>query len=274
MAAADNLPAEVSHPRLGSGCTLTLVLHRHGDAATIFDCEGCREPGEGTRYTSGDLVLHTHCALAAPTLQHPLVKGDMVLRHVAPTGRDAVLCDACYGAVRGFHYHSSTSGLDLHPGCAKMPVSITLQEGGATFVLRRKVKHRCTSCRAMEGFYRPWCYRSKNTDQRMYLHVKCIKEIMAGLGHGGGSGEASKMHHHEIMAAGSSRRGADAGGEADDRVNRVIARLQERAGGGGSSKSKLVRRVCEVLLMLMRVVMGVLLGDPTAPLIAFNFIMP
>lgn len=77
------------------------------------------------------------------------------------------------------------------------------------------------------------------------------------------------------MAAGSSRGADAAGGEgANDRVNRVIARLQERAGGGGSSKSKLVRRVCEVLVMLMRVVMGVLLGDPTAPLIAFNFIMP
>ncbi|EAY84511.1 hypothetical protein OsI_05884 [Oryza sativa Indica Group] len=203
----------------------------------------------------------------------------MVLRHVAPTGRDAVLCDACYGAVRGFHYHSSTGGLDLHPGCAKMPLSITLQEGGATFdfVLRRKVKHRCSSCRAMEGYYRPWCYRSKNIPdhhQRVYLHINCIKEIMAGLGHGGG-GEASKMHRHEIMAAGSSRGADAAGGEgANDRVNRVIARLQERAGGGGSSKSKLVRRVCEVLVMLMRVVMGVLLGDPTAPLIAFNFIMP
>uniref|UniRef100_A0A0E0EJL4 Uncharacterized protein n=1 Tax=Oryza meridionalis TaxID=40149 RepID=A0A0E0EJL4_9ORYZ len=67
------------------------------------------------------------------------------------------------------------------------------------------------------------------------------------------------------MAAGSSRGGADAGGEgAEDRVNRVIARLQERAGGGGggSSKSKLVRRVCEVLVMLMRVVMG---GAPWRP---------
>ncbi|EEE55496.1 hypothetical protein OsJ_03684 [Oryza sativa Japonica Group] len=225
-AAADNLPAEVphqAHPRSGSGCTL-LVLHRHGDTATNFVCDGCREPGEGTRYTSGDLVLHTHCALAAPTLRHPPA--------VTPSSATPATAP-CAGAGS------------------------------------RKAAPPLSS--------------SKNTDQRMYLHVKCIKEIMAGLGHGGGGGGnngegCSKMHHHEIMAAGSCRGGADADGEGADRVNRVIARLQERAGGGGggggSSKSKLVRRVCEVLVMLMRVVIGVLLGDPTVPLIAFNFIMP
>uniref|UniRef100_A0A0E0QGE3 DC1 domain-containing protein n=1 Tax=Oryza rufipogon TaxID=4529 RepID=A0A0E0QGE3_ORYRU len=249
-AAADNLPAEVphqAHPRSGSGCTL-LVLHRHGDTATNFVCDGCREPGEGTRYTSGDLVLHTHCALAAPTLRHPPA--------VTPSSATPATAP-CAGAG-----------------------STTTAPPAAWTCTRAAPRCRCPSrCRRAA----PPPSSSKNTDQRMYLHVKCIKEIMAGLGHGGGGGGnngegCSKMHHHEIMAAGSCRGGADAGGEGADRVNRVIARLQERAGGGagggGSSKSKLVRRVCEVLVMLMRVVIGVLLGDPTVPLIAFNFIMP
>uniref|UniRef100_A0A0E0LSY4 DC1 domain-containing protein n=1 Tax=Oryza punctata TaxID=4537 RepID=A0A0E0LSY4_ORYPU len=268
MAAANNLPAEVAHPR--SGCTLRLVLHRHGDAATNFDCEGCKESGEGTRYTSVNnprVHLHTHCALATRTLQHQLVRGDMELRLIAPTGRDAVLCDACYGAVRGFHYHSSTSSLDLHPGCANMPVSITLKEGGSgtTFELRTKVKHRCSSCREMEGYYRPWCYRSTNFDKRVYLHIKCIKEIMASCRRGDGE---ARQTHHEIVAAGSSRGAGFGIGEEDD--TRVIARLQERAGGS----SKLVTRICKVLVIFMRVVIGVLFGDPTALLVAGVNLMP
>ncbi|BAT04588.1 uncharacterized protein [Oryza sativa Japonica Group] len=213
---------EVRHPAR-PGCMLTL----HGDAdAMAFQCTGCMETGKGPRYTSGDHVLHTYCALATPTLQHPLVEGIMELRLVAPTGGDAVRCDACYDAVRGFHYHSSTSGVDLHPGCAKMPRSITLR-GGTIFDLRTEVSHRCTSCKAMEGFYRPWFYRSENNpDQRMYLHVKCIKEIQ------------------------------DAG---DDDEVRMMVRLQERAG----RNVRLERRVCKTLVIMVRIVFRLLIGDPT-----------
>ncbi|EEE68342.1 hypothetical protein OsJ_26638 [Oryza sativa Japonica Group] len=192
---------EVRHPAR-PGCMLTL----HGDAdAMAFQCTGCMETGKGPRYTSGDHVLHTYCALATPTLQHPLVEGIMELRLVAPTGGDAVRCDACYDA---------------------MPRSITLR-GGTIFDLRTEVSHRCTSCKAMEGFYRPWFYRSENNpDQRMYLHVKCIKEIQ------------------------------DAG---DDDEVRMMVRLQERAG----RNVRLERRVCKTLVIMVRIVFRLLIGDPT-----------
>uniref|UniRef100_J3MRM0 DC1 domain-containing protein n=1 Tax=Oryza brachyantha TaxID=4533 RepID=J3MRM0_ORYBR len=216
MDAAD-LPDEVPHPAR-PGLMLRLVHHHAGDAPVNFRCDGCREPGEGTRCASANLVLHTHCALATPTLQHPLVRGTLQLRrHVASDGD--LFCQACYGDVLGLHKTSKGEYPDLHPCCAKLPVSITVR-GGLTFELREEVSRRCSSCRAMEGYWSPWCYRSTN-EPRVYLHVKCIKEIMPVLFGGGG--------------------------------------------GGG---------VGEVLLVLMRVVAGLLLGDPTAPLLAVNLIFP
>ncbi|EAZ06242.1 hypothetical protein OsI_28481 [Oryza sativa Indica Group] len=210
------VPAEVMHPAR-PGCMLRLVHGDTGGAMTNFQCDGCREPGKGgPRYTSGDLVLHTSCARAAPALQHQLVEGVMELRLVAPAGGG--VCSACYDTVRGFHYYCSrrTSKGEhpkLHPGCAKLPVSMALQSGDA-FELRTEVSHRCTSCREMEGFYRPWCYRSTNPEQRMYLHVKCIEEIQ------------------------------------DEAEERMMVRLRERA----DRNVRMERRVSKTLVIMVRIV--------------------
>lgn len=244
---SSSFPAEIIHPaRLGCMLRLHVVEHPTGDAAAVaFQCDGCMLPGEGTRYTSvvdnhpTHLALHTSCALATPTLQHALVKGTMELRHEAPAG-GAGVCSACFETVRGFHYYGSRKTgkgehPKLHPCCARLPVSIAVR-GGLTFELRAEVSHRCTGCRAMEWYYRPWCYRSTNSpDHRVYLHVKCIREIMESPGGGGGGG-------------------------AGDEDDRVVARLLERA----DQSSKLERRVCKILVILVRVVVRMLIGDPTA----------
>uniref|UniRef100_A0A0D9X5X0 Uncharacterized protein n=1 Tax=Leersia perrieri TaxID=77586 RepID=A0A0D9X5X0_9ORYZ len=230
------IPEQIMHPtRLG--CMLKKVDHHISGTTFSFRCDDCRMPGEGTRYIlvknnqPSDSVpaFHTHCALATPTLQHPLVKGTMKLHHEAPAG--GIVCSAFYETVQGFHHYSSKKTNKgeypkLHPCCAKLPMSITLQgEEGFTLELRAEVDHNCTCCQEID-----W-------------------EIMVFPR---GSDEAAKI---VSGCATVTSRG--------DEDKKVMFRLLERA----DESNKLEKRIYKILIILVRAVIKMIIGDLTGALI-------
>ncbi|XBI04653.1 hypothetical protein VPH35_132908 [Triticum aestivum] len=102
-----------------------------------FTCDGCHKKGGGERYRcqSCNFNLHKQCALREGTkIVHPSLKNITIkLRFQVPRSEGArLVCDACRGTVRGFHYHSSK--LCLHPCCVYPPEE---NDGGAEGQLRQ-----------------------------------------------------------------------------------------------------------------------------------------
>ncbi|KAL6839660.1 hypothetical protein ACP4OV_030599 [Aristida adscensionis] len=138
-------PPEITHPAHPAH-KLRLVPSA-GAGAAPFRCDGCKEPGEGPRYTCAcPFDLHTCCALPEkPTLAHPLFSGrEFKFLDEPPAPAAGRLCDACGDDVRGFVYHCAGSrsrsrggggddSLDLHPCCATLQESVTID--GHVFTL-------------------------------------------------------------------------------------------------------------------------------------------
>ncbi|CAO2188666.1 unnamed protein product [Urochloa humidicola] len=170
-----DLPGEVTHPSHPAH-KLELV----DTAGAPFKCDGCKEPGDGPRYTcgcgGGSFDLHPSCALAEDTVAPPLFGGatfEFLPEPPAPSG--GRICDACGDDVRGFVYHCSGRGLDLHQPCAALRASVT--HGGHAFELQNKAGGRCIICRQNGRRRNFWAYRSRYDGRSVYLHVACMKEM-------------------------------------------------------------------------------------------------
>ncbi|GJN03403.1 hypothetical protein PR202_ga20844 [Eleusine coracana subsp. coracana] len=125
------------HPAHKPGHKLKLKVVANDDDDHFFMCDGCKEPGAGTRYSCehercSSFNLHTSCALAPDTLTHPRFGKDRVFLFLlepppaTTTGngsnkRSSRVCVACAEDVLGFVYHCFDDGLDLHPCCARQP---------------------------------------------------------------------------------------------------------------------------------------------------------
>ncbi|TKW10179.1 hypothetical protein SEVIR_6G145400v4 [Setaria viridis] len=115
----ENPPAEIIH----SGRKLKLTETDD----VLFNCDGCKEPGYGRRYTcdcgGNSFDLHTCCAVTEDTLKHPLF-GDLTfefLKEPPPPADEKTKCDACGEEASGFVYHCSEKDLDLHPCRSRAP---------------------------------------------------------------------------------------------------------------------------------------------------------
>ncbi|TVU05633.1 hypothetical protein EJB05_48802, partial [Eragrostis curvula] len=176
----EDLPAEISHPFHKKG-KHNFKLVSPGDAP--FVCDGCKEPGEGPRYTCqggcSSFDLHTCCALMKETLTHPLFGENCVFEFVRkpPPPIESTVCDACGEPAHGYGYHCHERDLDLHPCCATLQDRITLN--GHTFKLQHAPRRgRCgASCREEGRRRKFWAYRSCYDGRSVYLHVACIREM-------------------------------------------------------------------------------------------------
>ena len=108
-----------------------------------FKCDGCKEIGIGSRYRCAicDFDLHTHCALPSPAISHPFYPKCSFQFLPRPPGNTPRLCNACEKDVTGFVYHCNSCGFDLHPCCAKLPMTINDRE--VKLYLYRKVDAPC-----------------------------------------------------------------------------------------------------------------------------------
>ncbi|CAL4992344.1 unnamed protein product [Urochloa decumbens] len=179
-------PAAISHDA-HPGHKLKLVNAAATAAGPPFRCDGCKEPGNGTgsRYRCGDggcdFDLHVCCALAEPTLRHPLL-GDNNLEFKLLPEAAAAVCSACGCAASGLVYHCSDKkgGLYLHPCCAALRMERVLQDEYHV-QLCGEAKLRCVICgekghRAFSS-RKLWAYRWRYGGAEGYLHVACMKKI-------------------------------------------------------------------------------------------------
>ncbi|RCV22553.1 hypothetical protein SETIT_4G229800v2 [Setaria italica] len=138
-----------------------------------FWCDGCKEPGggKGRRYRCGggcDFDLHECCALAEPTLKHPLLGDDLEFKLLLPEAAAAAAvppaCTACGCAASGLVYHCSNKkqGLYLHPCCAALRMESFLHDGHHV-QLCGEARLRCVVCgekaRTFSSSRKLWAYR-------------------------------------------------------------------------------------------------------------------
>ncbi|KAL2328915.1 hypothetical protein Fmac_022342 [Flemingia macrophylla] len=201
-----------------------------------FKCDGCKEPGIGSRYKCSsatcDFDLHVHCAMvvttSSPTLYHPFYAKCTFHFMPSPPGDTPRYCNACEKDVTGFLYHCKACGFDLHPCCAKLPPLLHV-DGEVKLYLYRKVRSPCHRC-GRKG--RSWSYRSNCKTYN--LHVACVRDLLV-----------ENWHHH-----------------AKDVLLPAVVSY-----GGHRSKGKKVKKCCEIAALALQFVISALLGDPT-PLIA------
>ncbi|XP_034704244.1 uncharacterized protein LOC117928476 [Vitis riparia] len=115
---------------------------------------------------------------------------------------------------------------------------------GEGFRLQDKVSRLCNWCK--EGSRVGWAYASSNEDY--YFHVGCVPEMMLEAGQNeGGDGSGSDD---------------DDDGKSVAVVSKMKLQLQRNSKGNGGRGNK----YWQMLKSILRIVMCVLLGDPTITL--------
>lgn len=155
------------------------------DDGAPFRCDGCKEPGsgQGRRYRCGhgcDFDLHVACALAGPTLRHPLFGEGLEFQLLpeAPPPVDKTFCNACGLRAPGLVYHCFDRDLDLHPTCAALKPESAFPGGHLAQLGWEAAEHRCVACDAAAAAgKRFWAYRWAYGGTHGYLHVACMKKI-------------------------------------------------------------------------------------------------
>ena len=223
-----------------------------------YTCDGCKEPGFGSRHRceACDFDLHEDCMFPTETTTHDFFGNAAFKFHLRPPNSKCkekhcrnhgrTYCDAFGKAVNGFVYHCAARDLDLHPCCRNLKTKMDIN--GEGFRLQDKVSRRCNWCK--EGSRVGWAYASSNDDY--YFHVGCVPEIMleAWQNEGGGGG------------GGGSGSDDDDDGKSVAVVSKMKLQLQRNSKGNGGRGSK----YWKMLKSILRIVMCVLLGDPTITL--------
>jgi hypothetical protein len=192
MKMIEDSPLEISydaHP----AHRLKLVTTTGAGDPPFFCCDGCKETGggKGRWYRCGggcDFDLHECCALAKPTLKHPLLGDDfefnLLIHGAAAAAAAPPVCTACGCAAAGLVYHCATKkqqGLYLHPCCAALRMESFLHDGEHHVQLCAEAKLRCVVCeekaRTFSFKARLWAYRWRYNGLEGYLHVACMKKV-------------------------------------------------------------------------------------------------
>lgn len=118
-----------------------------------YTCDGCKTEGIGLRYRCErcNYDLHHQCMFSSPKLkfqgnqyrflEKPLPGPNCTRANYCIDCRN---CDACGKNVKGFVYHCSDTGWDLHPRCAKLDCKISI--GDVTFWLEKQGPSTCAWC--------------------------------------------------------------------------------------------------------------------------------
>ncbi|PSS15728.1 Rho-type GTPase-activating protein 4 [Actinidia chinensis var. chinensis] len=157
------------------------------------------------------------------------------------------ICNACGRKINGCSYHCKAKDLYMHPCCSNLKGKLRIER--TDFILRDEVKYKCLWCNnkrpdLIDGTGPPgWFYVSK--ENKFYCHVYCIWQMVF---------EAWKNDGFH---------GTD--DDDDDNLTMALSKIDLKAmanskGNGGGRCSKILKRVS----IFLRMIFGILLGDPTA----------
>lgn len=226
---------EVTHPNHSE--------HKLNESWTdkLFQCNGCNQPGIGSHYTCPhprcNFDLHISCAISSGpflSVHHPFQRKCKFELRPSSSGK-AQRCEACREDATAYVYHCQGPCKSiLHPCCAKLPMN--LKAGDVSLFLYREPQKSCQKC-GHKG--KGWSYRS--ADGKCNLHVGCAKELIAenwlhGLGHGGSDGRISQTTIPNL-----------------NNMIQTYSRLNGR-----------LRRFTETALLVLKIVISAMLGDPSA----------
>ena len=140
-------------------------------------CDGCKEPGYGSRYKRDDVELHRECLFPSRTKSHEFFPGDTFKFLKKTPGENERCCDACGMDVKGFVYHCEAKKWDLHPFCHKLKNKMEIDGVKFQLCCNKVPERKCLFCkkkklpngvRGIPG----WSYVSDETKSANF-HVHC-----------------------------------------------------------------------------------------------------
>ncbi|CAN6329602.1 unnamed protein product [Urochloa humidicola] len=272
------------------------------DDGVEFLCDGCKMPGAGARYECGrrrrhggttpacNFDLHTTCALATGERE---IGGFRFVFLLEPDGRR--ICDACGGGARGFLYHCPDLDHDVHPCCADLPGSFRFAGLSFELSMEEDPPHRCVLCpenkkkKKKKGAHRGgapalWSYRCEDAagdgGGALSLHVACARNLAASESfvnvnnvvalHKAAAGAAESVVNDEDDFK-AAFRVFDSREEVVPINAAALRALLLRGRGGAVARGRgggAWGRSLRVLGFVVRVVIGIIFGDPTAMIAA------
>ncbi|EEC84458.1 hypothetical protein OsI_31083 [Oryza sativa Indica Group] len=224
-----------------------------------WQCDACKQPGFGELYACDACSFHLHyiCAHAEETITHPLHRDrccTFTLHDRAP-GRTRRFCDAFgeIAAPAGLVYHCACGSRDLHPCCAGLDRSRPTDDGGVLHLRKASssARWRCDCCGERSDY---WVYRSGSGN--VTLNVSCLKKMAA---------------RESVLAYLRPQDGSAAGDEESSAGQQPADALVVRVPRGAVQRTTTTRgdehwlqRLCRIAGTAIRIIIGTILGDPTA----------
>ncbi|KAA8534218.1 hypothetical protein F0562_031589 [Nyssa sinensis] len=236
----------------------TQSIHRHEHEHEFepqsyekrFPCNGCKEDGFGSRHRCKccDYELHNECKNPQPTISHDFFKGyTFTFFEKLPEGCGDIYCkehprycSACGKEICGFVYHCKEKGWNLHPCCSSLPTKRCID--GMSFELRNKASSKCMRCnhkvvRCGSKSVPCWSYVCTSEPEGYQFHVCCVIEMV-----------------HEAWKKGAV-------GNID---SNALEKISLRLVVNSKRKDRKVSQFLTTLAILLKTIVGILLGDPTA----------
>ncbi|KAF8402905.1 hypothetical protein HHK36_010997 [Tetracentron sinense] len=215
-----------------------------------YKCNGCKEPGFGPTYLCERNVcnfqLHRDCAMARVSTIHSFYKDcDFRFCKQAPDNKPR-FCDACVKDINGFVYHCRQEGYDLHPSCANLPLS--LEANGVKLDLKKTISSNCGRCRSRALWKKVTGWSYVSTCGQYQFHVSCVKDMIA---------ENWKNGYYFLHQRGT---GFDMSSVAPEST---VPSLQVAHRNAGSSSGGGIMKYSKIAMLVLKVVISVILGDPT-----------
>ncbi|KAF0913210.1 hypothetical protein E2562_020373 [Oryza meyeriana var. granulata] len=201
-----------------------------------WQCDACKQPGSGEMYACDECNFHLHylCALAKDTLTHPLHRDGCCAfeLHDRAPGRRRRFCDACGETAAGLVYHCACGSRDLHPCCAELDRFLPTDDDGDVLLLSK-------------------------SKSNVTLNVSCVRRmvargsVLAYLRQGGGADEGPEQ---TTSVASQQQQAAVVVRVPPGVMQRTTTRRDEHW----------LQRLCRIAGTAIRIIIGTILGDPTA----------
>ena len=143
-----------------------------------FQCDGCKTPGNGTRYRCHkcDFNFHDYCRRCPSTLstfmhhQHHLELVTGPHPQASLNNHDQSCCDLCNDNVEGLFYRCKICDFDIHPLCTQLPLYVPhVLHPDHELMLHKSSPGWCRVCESECTSWRYGC-RTCSFD----IHLECI----------------------------------------------------------------------------------------------------